>query len=60
MHMIEEFSRNTGIEINYKLPDTGLNPIGNHRPVQGYTGGHNKRSPSREGHKDRHRSRLER
>ena len=25
--MIEEFSRNTGIEINYKLPDTGLNPI---------------------------------
>ena len=27
IHMIEEFSRNTGIEINYKLPDTGLNPI---------------------------------
>jgi signal transduction histidine kinase len=26
IHMIEEFSRNTGIEINYKLPDTGLNP----------------------------------
>ncbi len=24
IHMIEEFSRNTGIEINYKLPDTEL------------------------------------
>jgi signal transduction histidine kinase len=23
--MIEEFNRNTGIEINYKLPDTGIN-----------------------------------